>query len=143
MLIKIRSIGFLICFSCVIFCSAQMPVIMSSTKPGWHLMGEAKIDFEIGRKKIEVIGADRFSSLKIILISGAISLDTIEVFYEDGSKQRFSPDKIMKTQKEKYTVSLGNKNQSLKSIDIISKTLQGKEKAQIEIWAFKPVKNKK
>lgn len=138
--INLKTILLFSFISSAILCSAQKPAIMTSTKSGWHMISGSKIDFDAERNKIEVIGADRFSSLKIITTKGTIRLDTLEIFYEDGSKQIFNPVKNIIAEGKKYTVNMKNKKQSLKSIEIVCKTIKGTEKAEIEIWAFKPEK---
>lgn len=46
---------------------AQQPNVVISDKTGWHKIGETTVDYKTENDEIHVIGANRFSSIKIVV----------------------------------------------------------------------------
>ena len=44
---------------------AQKVEVVTNDKPGWHKIGETRVDFKTDRDVVKVIGADRFKALQI------------------------------------------------------------------------------
>src|SRR5438105_4614828 len=78
------------------FIFGQKPAIITSNKPGWHKLTETIVDLKIERKEVEVLGADRFSSLKFRVTEAPLRLDSIYVYFEDDSVQNIAVHTLIK-----------------------------------------------
>ena len=67
---------------------SQKPGVVVSDKDGWHKIGETTVDFKAEKDEISVIGADRFSSIKIKVTDAPIVLTSFEIFFESGDNQK-------------------------------------------------------
>lgn len=56
---------------------AQDPGIVTSSKPGWHKIGEVKADFKKENESIVVMGADQFKSIKLKVTDAPISINKV------------------------------------------------------------------
>ena len=57
---------------------AQQPGIVISDKPGWHNIGETVVDFQREKDEISVLGADRFTFVKIKVKDAPIDLISLK-----------------------------------------------------------------
>jgi len=126
--------------------SAQQTTVISNDTTGWYKIGEAKVDFKRDRDEIVVLGADKFKSIKLVVINSAIDLKDLEIHYETGNKQDVNINKSLKAADESGVIDLENGGQqSIKKIVFVYKTKENSmdENAFIQVWGFKTNPNKK
>ena len=71
---------------------AQEPGIVTSSKPGWHKIGDVKASFSTEQESISVIGADKFKSIKLKVTDAPINIQKLQVYYESGEVEDISVD---------------------------------------------------
>lgn len=126
--------------------NAQQTTVISSDTSGWYKIGETKVDFKRDRDEINVLGADRFKSIKLIVINTPIDLKDVEIHYESGSKQDVKINKSLKAAGESSVIDLVDGEQrSIKKIVFVYKTLNNNMdvKAYIQVWGLKTKLNTK
>ena len=119
--------------------AVEMPGIVLSDKKGWHKIGERTINWKMDHDEIVVIGADRFSALKLKAEFGSIDLRGIDVVYESGDNQKIQIQNPIKAGTETRVIDLNGGERSLKKIVFVYKTIpdQSEEKALVEVWGLK------
>jgi hypothetical protein len=118
---------------------AQLPKVVTSDKKGWHKIGETKVDFKKERDEIVILGANRFSSIKLKVDDAPIDLIGAEAYYESGDKQDLKFFGSIKAPGESDIINLNGGERTLKKIVLIYKTIPNyKDKeAHVEIWGLK------
>jgi len=117
---------------------AQDPKVVISDKDGWHKIGETKVDFKTETDKILVIGANRFSSIKIKVTEAPINLESFVIYFDNDEKQTVSLEQEFNSPGETKEVAFGSEK-NVKRIEFRYKTI-GKslnKKAHVELWGFK------
>ena len=126
--------------------SAQQTTVVSSDTSGWYKIGEAKVDFKRDRDEIVVLGADRFKSIKLVVINTPIDLKDLEIHYETGKKQDVNINKSLKAADETGVIDLEDGGQrSIKKIVFVYKSIPNSmdEKAYVQVWGLKANMDKK
>jgi len=126
--------------------SAQQTTVISNDTTGWYKIGEAKVDFKRDRDEIVVLGADKFKSIKLVIINSAIDLKDLEIHYETGKKQDVNINKSLKAADGSGVIDLEDGGQrSIKKIVFVYKAKANSmdENAFIEVWGLKTNPNKK
>jgi hypothetical protein len=119
---------------------AQQPKVVVSDKSGWHKIGETTADFKSEKDEIMVMGADRFSKLKIKVTDAPIHLVSYDIYFESGDMQSVSVNKEIKVPGETESVDLkGGAERSLKKVVFVYHTPPNAtdQKAHVEIWGLK------
>jgi hypothetical protein len=119
---------------------AQKPAIMISNEPGWHKIGEISASFKLQSESIVVLGADRFSSIKLRVTDAPINIERLQVYYESGDVQEIDVKNELKAGAETRVLDLKS-DEGLKKVAFTYRTLsntQG-EQAHVELYGFKVV----
>jgi hypothetical protein len=66
---------------------AQEPAVITSSKTGWHKIGETKADFTTESESIIVMGEDTFKSIKLSVKNAPVNMVKIGVEYENNQTQ--------------------------------------------------------
>lgn len=120
--------------------SAQLPKVVTSDKKGWHKIGETRVDFTKERDEIMILGANRFSAIKIKVENAPVDFMGAEAYYESGDKQDLQfLSKSIKAPGESEIINLNGGERTLKKIVLVYKTIPNyKDKeAHVEIWGLK------
>ncbi len=117
---------------------AQNPKVVVSDKDGWHKIGETKVDFKNETDKILVIGANRFSSIKIKVTEAPINLESFVIYFDNDEKQNVTIFQEFKVPGETREVAFGGEK-NVKRIEFVYKTIGDNrdKKAHVELWGFK------
>ncbi len=118
---------------------AQQPKVVVSDKAGWHKIGESTVDYSSDRDEIMVMGANRFSKLKLKITDAPVHITTYEIYFESGDMQTVSIDKELKAPVETEVVELKGGERDVKKVVFVYKTppnVQDK-KAKVELWGLK------
>jgi vacuolar-type H+-ATPase subunit H len=118
---------------------AQKPAVMMSDEPGWHKIGEITANFKMQTESIVVLGADKFSSVKLRVTDAPMNIDRIQVVYESGEVEDIEVRNNLKEGGETRTVSLKNADEDIEKVVFTYKTLENYkgEKAHVELYGFK------
>lgn len=122
---------------------SQKPAVVVSDKDGWHKIGETTVDFKTEIDEIVVLGADKFSSIKIKVDKAPIRLETFDIYFEDGGKQSVSILKEIKNPGETREVKIDGGERDIEKISFVYKTVSNQKdnmkdkKAHLEIWGYK------
>ena len=120
--------------------SAQQTAVISNDTTGWYKIGEAKVDFQRDRDEIVVLGADKFKSIKLVIINSAIDLKDLEIHYETGKKQDVNINKSLKAADGTGVIDLEDGGQhSIKKIVFVYKAAANSmnDNASMEVWGLK------
>lgn len=117
---------------------AQNPKVVISDKDGWHKIGETRVDFKNDTDKILVIGANRFSSIKIKVTEAPIHLESFVIYFDNDEKQIVTIHQEFKVPGETREVAF-EAEKNVKRIEFTYKTIGDNrdKKAHVELWGFK------
>ncbi|WP_333809226.1 hypothetical protein [Flavobacterium sp.] len=117
---------------------AQDPKLVISDKDGWHKIGETKVDFKNETDQILVIGANRFSSIKIKVTDGSINMESFVIYFDNDEKKTVTLKKEFYTPGETQEVTFGGEK-NVQKIEFRYKSLDKNtdKKAHVELWGFK------
>ena len=125
---------------------AQKPAVVLNDKSGWHKIGETKVDFTHEKDEIVVIGASRFSALKIKVTDAPVNFKSFEVNFDKGDMQNVSIGESIKAPGESRVVQLdGNGERIIRKVIIRYNTATNNDgkKAHRELWGLKTNSDKK
>lgn len=123
---------------------AQSPKVVVSDKDGWHKIGETTVSFDKETDKIPILGANRFSAIKIKVTAAPISLQSFDIFYGNDEKKSVKIGSEFKNKGETSVAQLGGEK-IVKRVDLFYHTVaQGNDKkAHVEVWGLKTNTDKK
>jgi hypothetical protein len=118
---------------------AQQTTVITDDTSGWYKIGEAQVDFKKDRDEITVLGADRFKSIKLIVVNAPIELKDLEITFETGKKQDVKINTALKAEGETAVIDLvEGETRSIKKIGFIYKTQSYSDvKAVVQVWGLK------
>lgn len=118
---------------------AQSPGVVISDKTGWHKIGEKIVDFQTENDEIAVLGADRFSAVKLLIEKAPINLVSFDIYFENGDKQSVSVLKEFKTPGETRVININGGEREIKKVSFVYKTIANAKdkKAHVELWGMK------
>ncbi|MCW3075822.1 MAG: hypothetical protein JWO32_431 [Bacteroidetes bacterium] len=113
--------------------------VITSNKTGWHKIGKMTASFKKERDVMIVTGADRFQAIKIKALDADIHLTSLEVNYENDSKQEVAVNEDMKKGVESREIALTGSQYKIKNITMVYKTPANAkhDKADLEVWGLK------
>jgi len=119
--------------------------VVTSDKTGWHKIGETTVDFKKEVDEMSVMGADKFSKLKIKVTDASIYLTSFDIYFENEEKQSVRVGLDLKAPGETKTVDLNGGERSIKKVSFVYKTVANSkdEKAHVELWGLKTNADKK
>ncbi len=136
----------------ILFAIATYGSIISQTKAeavtgyktGWHKMGGMTVNFKKEKDEMIVMGADRFTSVKIKVTESDIYLADVEVYFENGAKQEISIKSIIKNGDESAVLALDGGPRNISKVAVVYKALapSTSEKAHLEVWGSKASEKK-
>src|SRR5438105_2781236 len=103
---KVVIIFLVLAAGCLQAVFAQKPALIASNEPGWHKIGEISASFKLQNESIVVLGADRFSSIKLRVTDAPINIESVQVFYESGDIQDIDVKHEMKPGAETRVLDL-------------------------------------
>jgi hypothetical protein len=118
---------------------AQQAGVVLSDKNGWHKIGQTTVNYTTEKDDIVVLGADRFTFVKIKVKDAPIDLVSFEIFFESGDNQKVTIGKEIKNESETRTVKLDGGERRLKKVSFVYKTIPNNKdkKAHLELWGLK------
>jgi len=125
---------------------AQKPAVVLSDKSGWQKIGETKVDFTHEKDEILVIGASRFSAIKIKVTDAPVNFKSFEINFDKGDMQNVSIGESIKAPGESRVVQLdGNGERVIRKVIFRYNTASNNDgkKAHIELWGLKTNSDKK
>jgi len=123
------------------FLNAQKAAVVVSDKPGWHKIAETTASFEKEEDQVDVLLNDRFSALKFKVTDAPLELVSVNVFFEDGTRQNidvfFSIKKPGDTTRDIDFGGPGEKKLDKIVFKYRSLPNRNDKKAHVEIWGKK------
>jgi hypothetical protein len=119
---------------------AQDPGIVTSSKPGWHKIGETTASFKSENESIIVLGADKFKAIKLKVTEAPVNIQSLQVFYESGEVEEINVRNEIQAGGETREIDLKNgMSKELKKVVFVYKTLPNRqdEKAHVELYGLK------
>lgn len=120
---------------------AQKPKIVTSDKPGWTKIAETTVDFKTESDELLVIGNNRFDSLKFTVEDAAISLVSLDIYFDKGGQQSVNVGKEIKSAGESEVIKLsGNTERKVTKVVFRYKTVGtagNDKKATVKLWGLK------
>ena len=119
-------------------CSKKTTLVVSD-RDGWQKIEESIVNFEKEREEINLVGANSFAKLRLVVFDAAIDLQDMEVYYENGKKQDVSLRTPMKEDEKSRIIDVYGKESSITKVVFTYKTLPNKEKEKgmLQLWGFK------
>lgn len=118
---------------------AQKPAVVGDNEPGWKRIGQVTASFKKQNESIVVLGADKFTALKLKVREAAIDIERVQVFYESGAMEELNvPDKF-KDGSESAVLNLSHPYRDIKKVAFTYKTLPNAkgDKADLELYGLK------
>jgi hypothetical protein len=117
---------------------AQTPKVVISDKDGWHKIGETIVSLDKETDKIIIVGANRFSSIKIKVTDAPIRLESFDIFFDKDEKKSVKIGQEIKSEGETSVVDLGGEK-NINRVEFYYHTIgQDKDKkAHVELWGLK------
>jgi len=121
---------------------AQKVEVMTSSKEGWHKIGETTVNFKKDTDEILVIGENKFTELKFAVKDTPIDLLSLELFFTSGKSQNIKVNNPIEANGESHSIPFKGGQRKLKKIVFVYKTLPNRkdERAHVEIWGYKAKK---
>lgn len=118
---------------------AQKPEVITSNKPGWHKIGDAKVDFKSDKDKFVLIGRDKFKSLQLKVKDAPVHIESMTVEYEGNTKQDIDLKSAYKPDTESKVIELAHSNSQIRNVTFFYHTVpnSNSKKAEIELWGMK------
>jgi len=118
---------------------AQKVEVMTSTKEGWHKIGETTVNFKKDTDEILVIGENKFTELKFVVKETPIDIISLKLHFSEGNDQTVKVNSPIKANGESHKISLTGGERKLEKIVFVYKTLPNRQddKAHVEIWGYK------
>lgn len=119
---------------------AQQPVVVTNKDSGWHKIGDAKVDFKSDKDQFIIIGADKFSSVKVKVFDAPVKIDNLHIHYEGNSEESLMIGAALKPDTETDTFRLKHNNVSIQKVMFVYHTVANSagNKARLELWGRKP-----
>jgi hypothetical protein len=123
---------------------AQSPKVVISDKDGWHKIVETTVSHDKETDKIQILGANRFASIKIKVTEAPIRLEYFDIHLDNGEVKNVKIVQEIKNEGETSIVNLGGEK-NIKSVDFFYHTIghAKDKKAHIELWGLKTNPDKK
>ncbi|WP_029268401.1 hypothetical protein [Flavobacterium sp. KJJ] len=118
---------------------AQKVEVMTSTKEGWHKIGETTVNFKKDTDEILVIGENKFTELKFVVKETPIDIISLKLHFTKGADQNVKVNNPIEANGESHKISLTGGERKLQKIVFVYKTLPNRhdDKAHVEIWGYK------
>jgi hypothetical protein len=117
---------------------AQKPEVITKNKPGWHKIGDAKVDFKTDKDKFILIGKDKFKSLQIKAKDAPIHIESMTVEYHGDMKEDIDLKSMLKTGQKSRVIQLQHPDMDINNITFVYHTFAGSTKrAELELWGMK------
>ena len=119
---------------------AQKPGVVLSDKSGWHKIGENVVNFNTETDEIIVVGATRFSAVKIKVTDAPVNLKAFDIYFDKGDMQSVAVGEAIKAPGETQVVQLdGNGERVIRRIIFRYNTAAGNDgqRAHLEVWGLK------
>ena len=123
---------------------AQTPKVVVSDKDGWHKIGETTVSHDKETDKIQILGANRFASVKIKVTDAPIHLEYFDIKFDNGESKNVKIGQELKVEGETSVVNFGAEK-NIKSVDFFYHTVGNAKdkKAHVELWGLKTNPDKK
>lgn len=105
---------------------AQKPEVITSNESGWQKIGETTASFDMQTESIIVLGADKFSNIKLKVTDAPITIERLQVVYESGEVEEIE------------VLNKLNEGAETRSIEI-----KGDEDIQKVVFTYRTVTNAK
>jgi dihydrofolate reductase len=93
-------------FAIVNMSFAQEPAVVTSSKTGWHKIGETKADFKTESEGILVMGEDTFKSIKLKVTDAPVNISKVIIYYENKQTQEVPIDGVIQAGMESKMIEL-------------------------------------
>ena len=126
--------------------SAQQPGVVLSDKSGWHKIGETTANFSHEKDEILIVGASRFSQIKIKVTDAPVNIQSFDIHFDKGDVQNVTVGEQIKAPGETKVVQLDGKGERIiRKITFRYHTpgATTDKKAHIEVWGLKTNADKK
>lgn len=117
---------------------AQKPGVVTSNEPGWRKIGETTASFNMQTESIVVLGADKFSAIKLKVTDAPITIERLQVVYESGEVQDIEVLNKLNIGAETRSMDIEG-DEDIQKVVFTYKTVANtdNEKAQIELHGLK------
>lgn len=124
---------------------AQTPAVVLNDKSGWQKIGETIVNFSTENDQILVIGANKFSAVKIKVTDAPVNFKSFEIHFNKGDVQNVTVAENVKQEGETKVIQLDGKGERVIQKVKFRYNTTGNEgkKAHIELWGLKTNPDKK
>ncbi len=118
----------------VFSCSSSRRTL--AIEEGWELLGESKANFVRDRDQIDVLSANRFTTIKFKVEDKDIHLSDLHVVYQSGDKLSPVMDDELVANQYSRDIELGPEGKSIRSIDFAYRTRGNILKGRAKVLVF-------
>jgi dihydrofolate reductase len=118
---------------------AQEPAVITSSKTGWHKIGETKADFKTESEGILVMGKDTFKSIKLKVTDAPVNINKVIIYFENKQMQEVPIDGVINAGMESKMIDLDYPSVEIQKVVFTYKSepsYQG-DKAHVELHGLK------
>lgn len=126
--------------------AAQVPAVVLNDKSGWHKIGETTVNFRTEMDNMVVIGANKFSAIKIKVTDAPVNLKALDIYFNKGDMQRVDIGQDIKAPGESRVVELDGKGERIiRKVMFRYNTVENnsQKRAHMELWGLKTNPDKK
>jgi hypothetical protein len=126
--------------------AAQVPAVVLNDKSGWHKIGETTVNFRTEMDNMVVIGANKFSAIKIKVTDAPVNLKALDIYFDKGDMQRVDIGQDIKAPGESRLVELDGKGERIiRKVMFRYNTVENnsQKRAHMELWGLKTNPDKK
>jgi hypothetical protein len=118
---------------------AQKPEVVTKNEPGWHKIGDSKVDFKSDKDQFAIVGRDRFKAILFKVNDAHVHFDDVQIFYEGGGKENIPVNADLNPGTESQVINLKNGSAELKKVVFVYRTVANSnvDKAQVKLWGEK------
>lgn len=119
---------------------AQTPKVVVSDKAGWHKIGETIVNYKAEKDELLITGANRFQTLKIKVTEAPISIESIDVYFNEGDMQSVAVGQQIKSAGESKEIQLDGKGERVVQKVVFRYKTVGEnndKRARLELWGLK------
>lgn len=118
---------------------AQEPAVVTSSKTGWHKIGETKADFKTESEGILVMGNDTFKTIKLKVTDAPVHISKVIIYYENKQTQEVPIDGVLNAGTESKMIKLEYPSVEIQKVVFTYKSepsYQG-DRAHVELHGLK------
>jgi hypothetical protein len=114
------------------------PAVSVSDKAGWHKIATTAAELNTDKDAVAIFGADKFKALRVKATKHGIHINSIRVYYEDGTEKLVDVNTNLNMDETSKDFSIDG-TKAIKKVAYVYNAVPNKnnEKAHLELYGMK------